>query len=80
MSLLTHKPRAASIYAKGDVVCAGKFVQYSCSVILSVLVLNVEAFERLLGPCIEVMKRNIQTYEEQLMGLFGETFDISDTR
>lgn len=44
------------------------------------LVLQVGAFERLLGPCKEIMKRNIQNYEEQLMELFGDTFDISDTR
>lgn len=65
LALLTHKPRAASVHAKGDVVCA---------------VLEVGAFERLLGPCLEVMKRNFQNYEEQLLKLFGETFDISDAR
>lgn len=43
-------------------------------------VLEVGAFERLLGPCMEVMKRNFQHYEEQLMELFGTTMDITDTR
>ena len=43
-------------------------------------VLDIGAFERLLGPCKEVMKRNFQHYEEQLMDLFGTTLDISDAR
>ena len=42
--------------------------------------LDVSAFERLLGPCMEVMKRNFEHYEEQLMQLFGTTMDITDTR
>lgn len=65
LALLTHKPRAASVHAKGEVVCA---------------VLEVGAFERLLGPCKEVMQRNFHHYEEQLMQLFGTTLDISDSR
>ncbi|XP_003382968.1 PREDICTED: cAMP-dependent protein kinase type II-alpha regulatory subunit-like [Amphimedon queenslandica] len=65
LALLTHKPRAASVHAKGDVVCAA---------------LDVGAFERLLGPCIDLMRRNISNYEEQLVQLFGESFDISDAR
>ncbi|XP_068714525.1 cAMP-dependent protein kinase type II regulatory subunit-like isoform X1 [Montipora foliosa] len=51
LALVTHKPRAASVYAIGDLVCA---------------VLDVHAFERLLGPCMDIMKRNIDGYEEQL--------------
>ena len=43
-------------------------------------VLEVGAFERLLGPCKEVMQRNFQHYEEQLMKLFGTTLDISDNQ
>lgn len=33
------------------------------------LVLDVHAFERLLGPCMDIMKRNIDGYEEQLKKL-----------
>lgn len=29
-------------------------------------VLDVHAFERLLGPCMDILKRNIDGYEEQL--------------
>lgn len=65
LALLTHKPRAASVHAKGDAVCAA---------------LDVGAFERLLGPCKEIMQRNFEHYEEQLMELFGTTLDISDAR
>lgn len=65
LALITNKPRAASVYAVGPVTCAA---------------LDVGAFERLLGPCMEVMKRNFEHYEEQLMELFGTTLDITDTR
>jgi len=40
------------------------------------LAMDVQAFERLLGPCMEIMKRNIATYEEQLVALFGTNMDI----
>jgi len=54
LALITHKPRAASVYAVGDVILA---------------VLDVHAFERLLGPCMDIMKRNIGGYETQLKKL-----------
>lgn len=63
LALVTNKPRAASAYALGSVKC---------------LVMDVQAFERLLGPCMEIMKRNIANYEEQLVALFGTNMDISD--
>lgn len=65
LALLTKKPRAASVHAVGDVVCA---------------VLKVDSFERLLGPCMDVMKRNIENYEQQLMRLFGTSLDLSELR
>ncbi|KAK2553879.1 cAMP-dependent protein kinase type II regulatory subunit [Acropora cervicornis] len=49
LALVTHKPRAASVYSVGDLVF-----------------LDVHAFERLLGPCMDILKRNIDGYEEQL--------------
>ena len=64
LALIANKPRAASAHAVGDVTCA---------------ILKVGAFERLLGPCMDIMKRNFQHYEEQLMQLFGTTLDITDT-
>lgn len=54
LALVTHKPRAASVYSKGD---------------CKVAALDILAFERLLGSCMEVMKRNIGDYEEQLSKL-----------
>ncbi|XP_041110763.1 cAMP-dependent protein kinase type II-beta regulatory subunit-like isoform X1 [Polyodon spathula] len=63
LALVTNKPRAASAYAVGNVKC---------------LVMDVQAFERLLGPCMDIMKRNIVNYEEQLVELFGTNMDISD--
>ena len=48
--------------------------------ILKSTALDVGVFERLLGPCMDVMKRNFEHYEEQLMQLFGTTLDITDTR
>ncbi|XP_012348568.1 cAMP-dependent protein kinase type II regulatory subunit isoform X2 [Apis florea] len=65
LALVTHKPRAASAYAVGEVKLA---------------FLDVEAFERLLGPCMELMKRNIEDYEDQLIKIFGSKTNISDIR
>ncbi|XP_024138297.1 cAMP-dependent protein kinase type II-beta regulatory subunit [Oryzias melastigma] len=61
LALVTNKPRAASAYAVGSVKC---------------LVMDVQAFERLLGPCMDIMKRNIANYEEQLQSLFGSSPEI----
>ncbi|XP_039881978.1 endoplasmin [Simochromis diagramma] len=61
LALVTNKPRAASAYAVGSVKC---------------LVMDVQAFERLLGPCMDIMKRNIANYEEQLVTLFGSSPEI----
>uniref|UniRef100_A0A8C6S857 cAMP-dependent protein kinase type II-alpha regulatory subunit n=1 Tax=Neogobius melanostomus TaxID=47308 RepID=A0A8C6S857_9GOBI len=63
LALVTNKPRAASAYAEGAVKC---------------LVIDVQAFERLLGSCKEIMKRNIAHYEEQLVALFGSSMDLRD--
>lgn len=60
LALLTNKPRAASIYAVGDVKCA---------------FLDVAAFERLLGPCKDIMSRNIDHYKEEQKRLFGQELD-----
>nr|CAI5831566.1 unnamed protein product [Callosobruchus analis] len=65
LALVTHRPRAASAYANGEVRCA---------------FLDVEAFERLLGPCMEIMKRNITDYEEQMLKIFGSKHNIKDIR
>ncbi|XP_046999212.1 cAMP-dependent protein kinase type II regulatory subunit isoform X1 [Schistocerca americana] len=65
LALVTHKPRAASAYAVGQIKLA---------------FLDVEAFERLLGPCMEIMKRNIDDYEDQLIRIFGSKSNISDIR
>lgn len=54
LAFLTNKPRAASVYAKGTVKCA-------C--------LDVQAFERLLGPCKKLLERNMEVYEQQLSNL-----------
>uniref|UniRef100_A0A674D5T6 cAMP-dependent protein kinase type II regulatory subunit n=1 Tax=Salmo trutta TaxID=8032 RepID=A0A674D5T6_SALTR len=63
LALVTNKPRAASAYAVGNVKC---------------LVMDVQAFERLLGPCMDIMKRNIVNYDEQLAALFGSNTGIHD--
>uniref|UniRef100_A0A8B9L8R1 Protein kinase cAMP-dependent type II regulatory subunit beta n=1 Tax=Astyanax mexicanus TaxID=7994 RepID=A0A8B9L8R1_ASTMX len=63
LALVTNKPRAASAYAVENVKC---------------LVMDVQAFERLLGPCMDIMKRNIANYEEQLVTLFGSQTEIEE--
>ncbi|XP_047439559.1 protein kinase, cAMP-dependent, regulatory, type II, alpha, B [Mugil cephalus] len=61
LALVTNKPRAASVYAVGETKC---------------LVIDIQAFERLLGPCMDIMKRNICQYEDQLVALFGSSEDL----
>jgi cAMP-dependent protein kinase regulator len=64
LALLTKKPRAATAFALGDdVKCA---------------ILDIDAFERLLGPCVEMMQKNIPDYRDQLKKLFGDKFSLDD--
>jgi len=56
LALITKKPRAATVTAVGKMKAA---------------FLDVDAFERLLGPCMNVMKRNVDEYENQLIAIFG---------
>ncbi|KAL3852718.1 hypothetical protein ACJMK2_016336 [Sinanodonta woodiana] len=65
LALVTHKKRAATA---------------TTLVTTRLAVLDVSAFERLLGPCMDIMKRNIDEYEEQLVRLFGSKANISDLR
>ena len=57
LALVTHKARAATVTATVDG--------------LKVAFLDVNAFERLLGPCMEVMKDRVDDYEDQLIRIFG---------
>jgi len=41
-------------------------------------VLDVAAFERLLGPCMDVMKRNVVAYEQQIVEIFGSELHDDD--
>lgn len=43
-------------------------------------VLDVAAFERLLGPCMAIMSRNVDHYQKQVVELFGSEANISDLR
>jgi len=65
LGLLSKKTRAASVFAVGEVRCA---------------VLDVEAFERLLGPCMNIMERNSEAYKEDMVRVFGGEDNISDLR
>jgi len=47
VALLTNQPRAATVTAKGDLKCVK---------------LDRERFERVLGPCEDMLKRNIKAY------------------
>lgn len=65
LALITHKPRAASVYAIGTT---------------KVAFLDIEAFERLLGPCMDIMKRNFDDYEKQLKEIFGANHTDDELR
>lgn len=49
MALVENKARSASVYAAGNIKVA--FLERS-------------SFERLLGPCLDIMKRNIKSYKK----------------
>lgn len=66
LALVTHKARAATVAAHGGDV--------------RVAFLDVNAFERLLGPCMDVMKDRVDDYEDQLVRIFGSKANISDIR
>ncbi|KAI2810729.1 hypothetical protein RDWZM_002364 [Blomia tropicalis] len=66
LALITHKVRAASVYADTPDV--------------KLAFLDVHAFERLLGPCMDIMKRNFNHYEDQLVKLFGSRSNVADLR
>nr|CAB3265159.1 cAMP-dependent protein kinase type II regulatory subunit-like [Phallusia mammillata] len=57
LALIQNQPRAASAFAQGQCRCA---------------VLDVQAFERLLGPCKELLMRNIPLYEQQLSEIYQD--------
>ncbi|XP_002159162.1 cAMP-dependent protein kinase type II regulatory subunit isoform X1 [Hydra vulgaris] len=63
LALILQKPRVASVYATMD--------NTKCAV------LNIHAFERLLGPCVNIMKRNLKQYEEERkrLGIEGITYE-----
>ncbi|XP_067126018.1 cAMP-dependent protein kinase type II regulatory subunit-like isoform X1 [Centruroides vittatus] len=65
LALVTQKPRAASVYAIGNVKLA---------------FLDVHAFERLLGPCMDIMRRNIEDYEKQIVDIFGSKANVPTLR
>lgn len=64
LGLLNQQLRAASILAKGKV---------------KVAFLDKQAFERLLGPCMDVMKERTEDYQEELEKIFQSTAAISNT-
>lgn len=49
LALIENQPRSANVFAKGDV---------------KVAFLERESFERLLGPCLDIMKRNSELYKQ----------------
>lgn len=70
----------------GLLPCFVKFLNINteefCSINLCffIAVLDVDAFERLLGPCMNIMKRNIEDYETQLVKIFGSKQNMTDVR
>lgn len=66
LALVLKKPRVASVYAlTSETKCA---------------VLDINAFERLLGPCVDIMKRNIVKYEEERQRLGINSDKITDNK
>lgn len=63
LGLINHAPRQATVSAREDV---------------KVAFLDALAFERLLGPCMEVLKRDTENYKEMLVRAFGSKAKIED--
>ena len=47
IALVLNRPRAATVVAKGQLKCVK---------------LDRQRFERVLGPCVDILRRNIQQY------------------
>lgn len=58
--------------------CSCKQIILSHPSFVNNAVMDVQAFERLLGPCMDIMKRNISHYEEQLVKMFGSNLDLME--
>ena len=73
LGLINHAPRQATVSAREDVKVACKNILFYFFYILNVifLVLDALAFERLLGPCMEVLMRDTENYKEMLVRAFG---------
>ena len=65
LALLTQQPRAATVRA---------------TVKTKLAVLDVGSFERLLGPCLDIMRRSIGDYQAQLIGIFGSLESVPELR
>ena len=77
---MNHAPRQATVSAREDVKVACKFkLAEICteisslylSIKISIAVLDALAFERLLGPCMNILMRNTENYQEMLVKAFG---------
>ena len=51
VALIYDRPRAATVIAKGSLKCVK---------------LDRQRFERLLGPCVEILKRNVSQYNTMI--------------
>jgi len=65
LALLTQQPRAATARATSRT---------------KVAVLDVGSFERLLGPCLDIMRRSIGDYQAQLEAIFGSAEAVPQLR
>lgn len=64
LALLYKKPRACTVYAIGNgTKCA---------------ILDSEAFERLMRPCVKIMQESVPEYEDKLNKLFGENVNLGE--
>lgn len=81
IALVTHEPRTASVYACDNVKLACGWLTFLIAFpyhegFFIYAVLDTGAFERLLGSCVEVMKRNKTTYEDQLNCLMAAEMNL----
>ncbi|OQV11623.1 cAMP-dependent protein kinase type II regulatory subunit [Hypsibius exemplaris] len=60
LALITNKPRAATVIVSEDNT--------------KLAFLDAKAFERLMGPCVDILNKNVSRYKDRMIEAFGENY------
>ncbi|XP_055354466.1 cAMP-dependent protein kinase type II-alpha regulatory subunit-like isoform X2 [Paramacrobiotus metropolitanus] len=62
LALIAGQPRAATVTAAAD----GTKLAF----------LDSKAFERLMGPCVDILRKNVERYKDKIVAVFGENSEF----